>query len=326
MTVLAMDRASTNPSARTTGPLTWIGTAATVFLGLVLLVAAWAKAIDPAGFREQIEHEGLAHFLPATFVALTALFLETALGTALVLVVRRLWVLIPTALLVAFFVFLTSRGYWLATHGSPDAMSSCGCFGNLVQRSPAAAFWQDTLLLVPALLLTFLGRSQRGQVKGRAMVAGVIGIAAVILAWKAPELPLDDLATLLRTGTEIHTICLPAAHPVCLSDVSPELRKGKHLVVMADLDDSRFTQSVDALNAYARRASAEDVTVLTMSGADRQRAFFWKWAPAFSIVEAPAPLLRPLYRQLPRAFRVDDGKVVATFPGLPPLSAAGTAN
>jgi hypothetical protein len=320
-----MDHSEFNPSTRASRPLLWLGNAAAVFLGLVLLVAAWAKAIDPLGFREQIEHEGLAFLLPAGAIVLIALFLETSLGVALVLAVRRLWILIPTVLLVAFFVALTARGYWLATHGGADAASGCGCFGNLVQRSPAAAFWQDTLLLVPALLLTFVGRPTGGNVRWRAVLAGLLGLAAVVLAWKAPELPLDDLATRLHTGTTIQSVCLPGNHPVCLGDVSPELRTGKHLVVMADLDDPRFTQSVDALNTYTRGASHEEVTVLTASAADRQRAFFWKWAPAFSIVETPASLLRPLYRQLPRAFRVADGRVVATFPGLPSLG-AGTGH
>jgi hypothetical protein len=50
-----------------------------------------------------------------------------------------------------------------------------------------------------------------------------------------------------------------------------------------------------------------------------ERLFFWKWGPTFKIVEAPAELLRPLYRRLPRSFAVQDGRVTATFPGLPPL-------
>jgi hypothetical protein len=48
------------------------------------------------------------------------------------------------------------------------------------------------------------------------------------------------------------------------------------------------------------------------------RAFFWQWGPRFEVVEAPEPLLRPLYRRLPRSFRVEDGQVVETFSGLPP--------
>ena len=82
-------------------------------------------------------------------------------GSLLLLGVRRKWVLIPATLLVAFFLSLTGRAWWLAAHGQRDAAESCGCFGNLVQRTPAQAFWQDLALLVPALLLAWVGRERR---------------------------------------------------------------------------------------------------------------------------------------------------------------------
>ena len=66
-----------------------------------------------------------------------ACVLDGARDLALLLGVRRLWVLFPALLLVAFFVSLTGRSYWLAAHGVKDSAANCGCFGNLVQRSPA---------------------------------------------------------------------------------------------------------------------------------------------------------------------------------------------
>src|SRR6185503_18282754 len=104
----------------------------------------------------QIQTEGLAFLLSAQSVALLALALEVGLGLALLLGVRRLWVLVPAALLVAFFLFLTGRAYWRSAHGL-EVDAGCGCFGNLVERSPAEAFYQDLLMLVPALLLAFVG-------------------------------------------------------------------------------------------------------------------------------------------------------------------------
>src|SRR5512134_3046016 len=89
--------------------LHWLGTAAGVFLGAVLLVAVWAKALDPSAFAEQIRVEGLDVLLSAEAVALVALALEAGIGLALALGIRRLWVLVPAALLVAFFTFLTGR-------------------------------------------------------------------------------------------------------------------------------------------------------------------------------------------------------------------------
>src|SRR5215210_1941837 len=187
--------------------LSWLGTAAGVFLGAVLLVAVYAKVLDPSAFAEQIRIEGLDVLLSAQTVALIALVLEAGLGLALLLGIRRPWVLIPAALLVAFFLFLTGRAWWMAAHGLREA-ESCGCFGNLVQRTPAQAFWQDLLLLVPALLLSFIGRDRAARFPAvRTAFVAVATIGVALLAWKAPELPLDDLATRLRPGVEIAEIC-----------------------------------------------------------------------------------------------------------------------
>jgi uncharacterized membrane protein YphA (DoxX/SURF4 family) len=300
-----------------------VGTFAGAFLGCVLLFAVWAKALDPAAFAEQIRIEGLDFLLPAQAVALIALALEAGLGLALLFGLRRKWVLVPAALLVVFFLALTGRAWWLAAHGLRDEAASCGCFGNLVQRTPAAAFWQDLLLLVPALLLAFLGRDRRASLfpPVRTAVAALGALAVAVFAWKAPELPLDDLATRLRPGVQIGEICAGAAEQrICLDSIVPELREGQHLVVMSKLDEPELTRSVNALNAYAGNADNPALWVLAATTPEQQRAFFWKWGPVFEIRETPPELLRPLYRRLPRAFLVKDGRVTRTFRGMPPLS------
>jgi uncharacterized membrane protein YphA (DoxX/SURF4 family) len=313
---------TTISSERTRPRLYWLGTAAGIFLGAVLLVAVWAKALDPAAFAEQIRVEGLDVLLSAQVVALIALILEAALGLALVLGVRRLWVLVPAALLVAFFVFLTGRTWWMSSHGLREA-ESCGCFGNLVQRTPAQAFWQDLLLLVPALLLSFVGRPPQYRSAGfpriRTALVAAATIAVAVFAWKAPELPLDDIATRLSPGVEVEEICAGATEDaVCLDTVAPELKQGSHLVVMADLEDPALGKAVAGLNKI--KDEGGDVWVLSASPSEQHRAFFWRFGPAFQVVETPEPLLRPLYRRLPRSFRVEDGRVTETFAGLPPTS------
>ncbi len=93
---------------------------------------------------------------------------------------------------------------------------------------------------------------------------------------------------------------------------------------MSRLDEPELTRSVDALNAFAGEAGNPTLWVLAAATAGQQRAFFWQWGPAFQIRETPAVLLRPLYRRLPRAFEVKDGRVLRTFAGMPPLPAAGS--
>jgi hypothetical protein len=303
--------------------LWWVGTFAGAFLGCVLLVAVGAKALDPAAFAEQISLEGLDFVLPAQAVALIALALEAGLGLALLFGVRRNWVLISAAVLVAFFLTLTGRAWWLAANGRA-AEASCGCFGNLVQRTPAEAFWQDLLMLVPPLFLAFLGRDRRGPAfpPVRTAVAALGSLAVVVFAWRAPELPLDDLATRLRPGVGVQEICAGGeAERICLGSLVPELREGRHLVVIAKLDDSQFTASVDAMNAYAADAKNPPLWLLAAATPEEERAFFWKWGPAFQIRQTPPEMLRPLYRRLPRSFTVQDGQVTETFAGMPPFAA-----
>jgi uncharacterized membrane protein YphA (DoxX/SURF4 family) len=303
--------------------LWWVGTFGGAFLACVLLFAAWAKAIDPAAFVDQIHNLHLDFALPAQGLALIALALEAGIGLALILGVRRKWVLIPATLLVAFFLCLTGRSWWLATHGQANAAESCGCFGNQVQRTPGQAFWQDLALLVPALALAWIGRERRSPLfpPFRTAVAVVGALAIVLLAWKAPELPLDDLATRLRPGLQVSGICTgEGASQVCLDSLIPELKQGEHVVVLAKLDDDALTRSVDALNGYSSGAGHPALWMLTAATAEQQRAFFWKWGPTFQIREAPPELLRPLYRRLPRAFEVRDGRVTRTYGGLPPFA------
>lgn len=299
--------------------LFWLGTAAGVFLGAVLLAAVWAKALDPAAFAEQIRVEGLDVLLSARAVALIALALEAGLGLALVLGVRRPWVLVPAALLVAFFAFLTGRAWWMSAHGLREP-ESCGCFGNLVQRTPAQAFWQDLLLLVPALLLSFLGRDRNARFPtARTALVAAAAVAIALFAWKSPELPLDDLATRLSPGVEVDAICAGGGeNPVCLDTVAPELKQGRHLVVMADLEDPALSGAVGGLNKINDEGGS--VVLLSASPSEQHRAFFWRFGPAFQVVETPEALLRPLYRRLPRSFRVEDGRVTQTYAGLPPTS------
>ncbi len=299
------------------------GIAGGVVLGAVFLVAAWAKALDPAAFANQITLEGLDFLLPAAAVALIALALEVFLGGALLLAVRRWWILWPTAALVVFFLFLTGRAYWRAAHGVVADEAGCGCFGNLVERTPAEAFWQDLLLMVPALLLAFLARD-RGAARPRLRMAAVAAatLAVVVLAWKAPELPLDDLATRLKPGADPMAFCAGSAeggNRVCMDAVLPEIAEGEHVVVLAEIEEGPLGDHVEALNEYHWAGSGPSLWVLTGATSEQLFGFRFTRGPTFELREAPAALLRPLYRTLPRSFLVRDGRVAATWSGLPPL-------
>jgi len=290
-----------------------------VALGAILLVAAALKALDPHLFAEEIASQRAGFGLPPLLAAYVALGVETALGSALVLNLRRLPVLVAATLLVAFFLFLTGRFAWQAAHGEVDPASSCGCFGSLVERTPGEAFVQDLAMLVPTLALAWTGRAgARRSVKARAVVAGAATFGLVGFAVAAPGLPLDDWATRLRPGVELAELCAGAGDArVCLPDVAAELAEGSHLVVIA-ADEPGFADLASRLNAYVRSGAEPPVAVLADLTAEQLQAIYWEHAPAFELHETPQALLRPLYRRLPRSFAVERGRVTATWNGLPP--------
>ena len=174
-----------------------LGAAGGIFLGAVFLFAAWAKALEPGAFAEQIQLEGLDLWFSAPTVVLIALALETALGVALILGLRPLWLLGPTAILVIFFLFLTGRNYWLVTQGLRDATASCGCFGSLLERSPSEAFWQDLFLLVPPLVLAAWFRHPlvRPLPVVRLLLSAVLAAGLVIYVGGNPDLSFVRIAT-----------------------------------------------------------------------------------------------------------------------------------
>ncbi len=322
---LSSELSPAEPDSRRSGRRwrSWVGRTGGVLLGAVLLFAAYAKAIDPVAFSQQIRAERLALFGAPSAWAVAVIALEVGLGVALVLNLRRPVVLAAATLLVALFVFLTVRTYWRATHGGLSASdaASCGCFGNLVERTPAEAFWQDLALLAPALALAWVGRPAPQSRRGRAGLAGVAGAAALAagaFAWAAPGLPLDNLATRLSPGTAISALCAgKGSERICLDVLVPGLSKGRHWVVLADVRTADFPALAQALNRYVASGAEPEVSVLADLTQEEQMGLFWRLAPAFDLHETPLALLRPLYRTLPRTFFVEEGRVTRTYPGLP---------
>lgn len=304
-----------------------VGSSAAVFLGGVFLLGLYTKVLDPEGFGEVIEREGLAFLLPVGGVVAIGLAIEALLGLALIMNIRTLWVLIPTAVVVAFFLILTGTTYYLDAHGIQTAEASCGCFGHLIERSPAEAFWQDLLLMVPPLLLSFLGRP-RGEAlplpRIRLAVTGAVTVLVLVFAWMAPGLALDDLATRLSPGVRAADLCAGEGEGedgrICLDAVIPELAEGHHVVLMANLDDEAFLAQLPALNEYANAMMGPTLWVLTPMSEEQADTFRFEQQPSFELLSAPTAVLRPLYRRLPRSFRVRDGAVTNTWQRWPPLT------
>ena len=118
----------------------------------------------------------------ATQVALIALALQAGLGTALLLGVRHLVVLLPhRGPGPSFLIFL---GRTQTTGSSPKGLrepGSCGCFGSLIERTPAEAFWQNLFLMAPLTLLCFWRRPKSGGLPKRRLVPALLAALGVSL-------------------------------------------------------------------------------------------------------------------------------------------------
>lgn len=337
-------------------PMVAVGTLAAFVLGGVLLFGVYGKALDPDGFTKHMETNGivvpgldldLTFGLPPRFMALFTLFLETLIGALLLFNVRRLWVLIPALLMTALFLSITANEWWKVEHGLIDKLTGCGCFGKVVTRTPKEAFFQDLGLLLFPALLAFLGRPKAPPRVPRRRTLGALGLAAAatVFAWFAPDIDaLDDLGTKLAPGVNVAELCVGSDDDrLCLGGpghVVPEIAKGHHLVILSRFEEPAMDAAVARLNAYADAWYAKHDERQAAGGEPLQAPEPWlfthvegdnesPWAagdpakerpPAmFQIRTIPEPLLTILHRRLPRTFLVHDGKVVATWTGIPPL-------
>ncbi len=285
-------------------------------LGGTLLFAGALKTLDPAAFATQISAEGLAILLPAMVIAVIAIGIEVGLGLALILGHRHRSLLVITSALVAFFLFLTGRSYWKWTRGELTDDAACGCFGSLVERTPAEAFWQDVMLLLPTIIILwlFLRFPPRGRWFG---LAPVLACLSMVFSALAPGLPLDNLATGLRPGKQLTELCAGGDAPgerACVDLVVPELNQGDHWVVMAELDNPALLEAISELNQ--RFNGGKSIWLITPDEAEAIQGFTWTAGPSFPVREVPLSLLRRFYRKLPRSFHIVDGTVTETQSGI----------
>lgn len=284
-----------------------LGPVAARFLGLVLLVAAYAKAIDARGAAAHLRDMLPVPAELAYPAALAVIAFETGLGAALLADPRsRRILLVGNATFLAFVAVVA----WQLVR--PNGAAACGCFGQLLERTPRQALYEDLGLAGLSGLAWLGGPAPPGA---RLPWAGVLGACAgVVFALAAPWLPLDDQATALAPGVAIEA--------TRLDRVIPELRTGRHLVLLLDRADPTTRARIPDLNArLALPRGGTPVWGLADDNPDLAAAFLWSAGPAFEVRSAPPRLLRRLYRTLPRSALVEGGRVVATWSGFPPDAA-----
>lgn len=290
----------------------WIGTAAAVVLGGVLLFSAFAKAIDIPLFADSLRRFGFIPLSMTTVLAYAVVAFEAVLGVILVTNFRTKPVLLLTSATFVFFTLVVARELLLP---ESERTGNCGCFGSLVERTPQQALIED-LIFVALSGLAWLGRTEsisRFRRRLRTIFAGLAGVASVGLTAIAPSLPFDDLATRLKVGA--------TAADTKLDTVITELQEGRVLLVIfdRDRDDEATKVAVQRLNdeLFFQENAATQLFGLATNQPELAAKFLWTMGPAFEFREAPPEFVRGFYRKLPRAALFDGGKIVRVWNEIP---------
>lgn len=283
-----------------------IGIAAAVLLAGVFFLSVWTKALDPAGFAEQVVRDGLMAQGFAFPAAILVVGIEAALAFGL-LATRRPTILGLASLMMLAFLGLSAYQFFIP----PADPSSCGCFGNLIQQSPGQHVATNLLFTLFAGL-AWLGLDKRNPFPAWRWWVPVGGFAAgALLAVIAPSLPVENLATRLHPGV--------AVADLRIDEILPELQDGGSLVLLIDRGDEATRESIARVNELVAMNPDSQVQVFGLAEEDEELAteFFWTAGPAFDVRGAPWGLIKPLYRTLPRTFLVRDGVVRRVWNEIP---------
>jgi hypothetical protein len=144
--------------------------------------------------------------------------------------------------------------------------------------------------------------------------AAAAAVAGLSLAIASPALPIDPWVTALRTGAQVAD--LPVAAQL------DDLGEGRALVAVLDVGDPAAVGIAGALNDLVPRPGSPRVLALTSAEVEAMAGFQWTAVPAFEVRRVDPPVLKRLYRRLPRFFLVEGGRVRAVYDDAAPSAEA----
>jgi len=263
-------------------------------IGLFFVVAAASKALDPVAFAGQIEAYELVSGAALTrAMAWFFIGVETVVGACLLFGVQRRAALLAAAAMLGLFTGVTG---WAWARGQQHA---CGCFGALVERTPAQTFFEDLILLACiGLALRYRPGSRREPAVWRRWAVVSVAILGIVI-------------------------------PPVIGAYSPALHEGESLF---ELGLETYLPSVsDARTIYAfleplgTGPDYQDLQELAYSGIpvvglcsaaeEEIEAFRWNAGPAFEVVSVSGPTLRRLSQDRRGAFLVEHKRVTQIWRG-----------
>ena len=263
-------------------------------LGLFFMFAAASKALDPVAFAGQIEAYELVTGAALTrALAWFFIGLETVVGACLLFGVQRR----PALLAAAAMLFLfTGVAGWAWARGQQHA---CGCFGTLVERTPAQTLFEDLVLLAcVGLGLWYRPGSRRALAVWRRWAVGSV----VILGMVIPPV-IGAYSPALNEGKSLSDLGLEAYLPS-----EPDAR-----TIYAFLEPLGTGSDYQVLQELAY--SGVRVVGLCSAEEEEIEAFRWSAGPAFEVVSVSGPTLRRLSQDRRGAFLVEHEKVTQIWRG-----------
>jgi len=277
-----------------------------VILGGVLLLAAAIKLPDMALFTRQILDYGLVPSWPlAAAGAWGFLLAELILGAALVTGYRPSLALSLTSILLVVFIGIT--GYAWKT----GVVEDCGCFGELLKRTPGQALVEDLFLLAGAVAALILHRPRETRFDrlrlGMVMVAAVAGL---ILPW------VFGLSfSTLPSGEADQGVSNPLGAVHVKEGKAPDLWTGRWLVEIMDTECDHCRASVFALNLIHEDPGLPSVVGLSVNNSGRIRAFREETFASYPVLLVDkSDYLRLLGSgAIPRLILVENGEILSVW-------------
>ncbi len=282
-------------------------------VALIFIAASGIKAFDPAGFAEQIASY---HILPGSLSLAAAWFfiiVEFTLAAALLLHVKPELFIPLMMVLLAGFIGVTVYALAQGIGGN------CGCFGNVVHRTPQQTLLED-LLMLAALLFSFIvlrndPRRMRGLKAPLLLAAAALLIAGV--TGFHDRLPVDTYVTELRVGRRF------TSWPT--ENLYLDLNSGRRLVFLFTTGSRQIEQEIREMNAVAQTKGTPQAVGLIIDGSAGLNTLVFQYGVSFPIGALEPRFAKNLYRSLPRAFLLDQGVVRQVWNGIPTPAEARAA-
>ena len=275
-----------------------------IAVGVIFLIAASLKALDPVAFAEQIRQFGIFPELSGV-AAWTLVTAEVVLAAGLILNWLPRIVPLASALLLLFFIGITAYGT------SIGLGENCGCFGSLVYRSPTQVIIEDVLMVLALAfsIMVVRTRAAKGQT-ARGAVVTLIGALALLTISVSPALPVDDLVTTLKPGSTFKNWPLDGLRGV-------NLNRGTNVVFLFSIGDRQMPEHAESMIVAARGGTGATPVGLIIDGPEMLTTLMFQYGITFPVGAVEPRFARPMYRRLPRSFLLHEGTVFQTWPGIP---------